>query len=176
VFQAPCSKARGFKRLTRVNTKIIAVLVIVCAAALVLLFTLDIRTGKLLKAHVIYGGIKDGMVSAKASGRALYLFKGQRSGILKPISDNEHDLIFFPVTPEELAGPEVAIATYSPWYPFWLDASPVFYDVEYERLKCRWDESAYEEKFRRGVKCMIVGNGLFSRRVEDFELWYFEKP
>jgi hypothetical protein len=138
------------------------------------LSAVDIRTGKLFKARVLYGTIENEMVSVKAAARADYLFKSVRSGILRPIPDNVHDLLFFPVAVEDLQTMQAAIVTYSPWYPFWAGASPVFNHFPYDRMRGFLSESEYNQ-YAGNVQCMIIGNGLFSTRLDNFELWYFEK-
>ena len=156
--------------------KIITV-VYVCAAVIPLIFvinfilTVDIRTGKLYKPRVIYGSVKEGMVSAKACGEALYLHEEIRPGLLRPIPDNVHDVLFFPVTPGDLASYDMAVLTYNPWYPFWAGAEPFFDPLEYERLKSGWDAAEYKI-YQDNIKYMIIGNGLFSKRYGDYELWY----
>ncbi|MDR3238856.1 MAG: hypothetical protein LBT44_02055 [Clostridiales bacterium] len=138
-----------------------------------ILRSVDIRTGKLLKAHVLYGTIENGMTSVKAAVRADYLCKTVRSGVFRPIPDNVHDLLFFPVAVEELNTTQVAIVTYNPWYPCWAQASIVFDSLAYENLKMDMSKEEYEG-YARVVKCMIIGNGLFSHRPSDYELWYFK--
>ena len=151
----------------------IVTLTMVCIIVLgfILILKVDIRTGKLRKAHLLYGSVENSMVPIKAYGQALYLFKSQRKGILKPIPDNVHDLIFFSINIDDLESTDVAIVTYNPLYPFWAGAKPVFHNVDYKSLKCVWDENEYEG-YRSNIKCMIMGDGLFSKHYCDYELWY----
>jgi hypothetical protein len=152
----------------------ITTIAITCAVAFNSAFSMDMSSGKLQKPRVLYGAIQDDMVSVKACGEALYLNKTTRTGLLKPIPNNVHDMLFFPVAVDEIDASSVAIVTYNPWYPSWAQSGPVYYEVPYKELKCGWDAQEYESH-KKDVKCMIVGNGLFSKQYGDYELWYKPK-
>jgi hypothetical protein len=157
----------------RVRRRIVLMLIVTIflMVSFFIIRKVDIRTGKLLKPRVLYGSVEDGMSSAKAAARANYHNKSQRSGILKPIPDNVHDLLFFSVTQGNAK--KLVIVAYNPWYPFWAGAAFVDFVPPYEKLDAEFSEAEYME-YKNYVKCMIVGNGLFSRRLDDFEIWYFE--
>jgi hypothetical protein len=150
------------------------VLVMGFALAVYMLLRVDLRTGLLINPRLLHGEIREGMVPVKAVARTLYFHKGKWLDFIP--GNNAHDLLFFPVKPGELASAEVAIVTYHPWYPPFVGSSPLFSAINADTV-----DSDSETIIRFGgyeylsdaVKCMIVGNGKFSKSLERFELWYF---
>ena len=119
--------------------KITIITAIVCFVILDLLLSVDHRTKKLKEPQVLYGETQNDMISVKAHGRALYLNKTTREGIFRPIPDYVHDMLFFPVTADDIKNiDDIAIISYNPFYPSWGKASPVFYEIGYNELKCNW--------------------------------------
>ena len=146
--------------------------ILICVFLLIFIAAIVLNKGKSRNPRVIYGIVQDGMVSVKACGEVLYLHKTIRQGILRPIPDNVHDMLFFPVTAEDLESFDVAIVTYNPWYPPWAQAEPVFYRISYTDLNSGWSQSEYAG-YINDIKCMIIGNGLFSKQYSDYELRYW---
>jgi hypothetical protein len=134
----------------------------------------DLRTGLLLKPNLLHGEIREGMVPVKAIARTDYFFTGKWFDFIP--GNNVHDLLLFPVKPSEMASMEVAITTFYPWYPAFFGASPFFAPISADCVdafdKTVIDAGGYDN-FSTSVKCMIVGNGKFSKMPKSYELWYF---
>ncbi|MDR2751234.1 MAG: hypothetical protein LBC41_11285 [Clostridiales bacterium] len=148
------------------------------AAAILLLSPLRplILTGRMKAPRVLYGTIKEGMVSASAIARADYFKDGTYFGFMP--YDNVHDVLFFPVQWDDLRSREVAIATYNWYYPRWGGASLAAaagagLDLEDPSII----EAGGYDMIKDNIKCSIVGDGKYSNgyRLSYYVLYFFPK-
>jgi hypothetical protein len=133
-------------------------------------------TGRMDEPRVLHGSIKEGMVSVSAIARADYYKKGVYFGLLP--YDNVHDILFFPVTWDDLASRDVALATYNWYYPRWARAGLA--GGLGEGLDAE-DPSVIRaggyDAIKGNIKCTIVGDGKYSNgyRLAYYMLYYFPK-